>query len=264
MPGEASGTAQGNSGIDTRALVSEIMSSIQSTGNGSRSGGDTVNDKVIRDNVKLRLKLNEVRTENETLKSKLPEGAVVLSKDDAKLFEDFKALGKKPADITKLLKDGETAATELASRKLGDVAADAAKALGWNGVDVLKDQISSRNLRVEMRETEVDDGKGGKTKKPVPFVITGEGAASKAEELTTYVNTNLKGYLPALQGSADSNGDRRAASSTSGGVRVPAQTAAAQTSRAGTSINPVAAVTGRYIRPSQVNPDGSRRDTATK
>lgn len=133
-----------------------------------------------------------------------PAGAVVLTGDQAKAWTAYQALGK-PEDLSALKGERDTLKTTLAERDASEkrlsAADSAAEALGWNS-KATRRLVADQKLTLEMRETEVDDGKGQKVKKPMPFVLSGEGATAKAEPLADVITKEHDVYLPALTASA--------------------------------------------------------------
>jgi hypothetical protein len=174
------------------------------------------------ENFDFREREREREQEIEDLKTKqVPDGAVVLTGDDAKAFTAIKATGvalDKVAERVKLAGDleGKQAATE---RRTSQDAA--AKALKWNP-DVLAPLLDTRKLVIELRDVVVkEQGKADRTAK-VPYVREDKQGASweRLDELVTR-DESLKNFLPALQkvpasGTQGTNGDSAAGSSSSG------------------------------------------------
>lgn len=192
MPDPANPPANGSSATpDFRQLVADAVSAADR------------NPHRVAKTLLARIKDLEQR-----LEAKVPAGAVVLSAEDAKLFESYKALGK-PDEVKATLDkvpvlEGQIAARDTAEarRKAGKAAASA---LGWNEA-VTVDLITDKGYTVELREVEVEekDAKGAvtKVKKSLPHVLTGEGTAAKADLLDAVIQRDHAGYLPALQATA--------------------------------------------------------------
>lgn len=188
-----------------------------------RKDVDEVVDRLVSrygtERAALRVLADENLDHRETarqLKTKIAkDGEVILSADDAKRWAAFQALGKKPEEITAAISENETLRAESAATKQKDVHRKAAEAVGYDA-DVLDDFATTRKLRIEMRDTDVVE-RGKKEKKPLPYVVTGEGTAAKAEPLTDVVERDFKKYEPALRADVA----RRPAGTN--GVTYPAQ-----------------------------------------
>jgi hypothetical protein len=154
-------------------------------------------------------------------KNQVPDGAVVLTGDDAKHFTAIKATGvalDKVAERVKLAGDleGKQAASE---RRTSQDAA--AKALTWNP-DVLAPLLDNHKYLIELRDIVVKEaGKADRTVK-VPYVRKdAQGSAwERLDELVTR-DESLKPFLPALKtvpasGTQGANGSSAAGGSSSG------------------------------------------------
>lgn len=154
--------------------------------------------RLFDENFHLREDKRKLNDDLKAVKDKLPEGAVVLSKEDAAAFEAYKALGK-PEDVKKSLDEKTKNDGELADLKFKQLIGDAAQAHGFKP-NVLADIVKAKGMSIEIGETEVDDGKGGKVKKPAAFVLTNEGKSKV--NLSDYARDNLSDYLPSLAAQA--------------------------------------------------------------
>lgn len=119
-------------------------------------------------------------------------GAVVLSPEDAKAWKRFQELGDVKTverivktDFPRLQQTESLRAQEVTFRQ----AAEDLKEFGVNlNVEVLTDLMThpqrGEGLTIERRLTEVDDGKGGKTKVNFPFVVKRVPVQGKENEFT--------------------------------------------------------------------------------
>jgi hypothetical protein len=161
---------------------------------------------LMNDNYTLRRKNGEYKTEVETLRGKAaPEGAIVLSADDAKAWEAYKAIGK-PDDLTKAVTDRDAAQAELQKLRHEKTLTAAAEAHGYRAAALGK-LPSLAGKAIEMREVEIEGAKV-----PRAFVKDGD----KETGLTEYITAHDPELLPAL--SADAVETRKG-----GGISYPAQ-----------------------------------------
>jgi hypothetical protein len=150
--------------------------------------------KLEKENFNYRRDRANLREENAALKAKVPaDGAVVLSADDAKAWEAYKALGK-PDDLKNSAKLSQTDAADLARFRKAEVAEKAGEIAKFKP-SLLGRLISADGLTLEFG-TEKKDGKD------VPIVSV-KGADGKLTPLADYAENHWGDALPALQ--ADSN-----------------------------------------------------------
>jgi len=151
--------------------------------------------EVLGDNATLREQRRDLRTENATLKAQVaPEGAVVLTGDDAAAYQAYQALGK-PGDLTKRLESGDAAIKRTAELERDAVVAEAATAAGYKP-SVLRDRAG--DLPLTVKEVTVD----GKPVKRAFITPQGQGE----QELTAYAQQQWADYLPALAASQQGQG----------------------------------------------------------
>ena len=131
-----------------------------------------------------------------------PEGAVILTADEAKAWDAYKALGK-PEEVTTKLGERDTLATKVAEAERDGLLRDAAQAAGYK-FPVLKDRAGT--LAIEIR----DVTEGDKTTKRA-FVKTEQGE----RPLTEYAEQHWGDYLPALKATQERQ--------EQGGIAFPAQ-----------------------------------------
>lgn len=133
----------------------------------------------------LRKKIETLETDNAGYRSKVkelegkqvPEGAVVLTGEEATAYPTLKELGK-PEEIKGKLEKLPTLEAEIARRDREAARDAAARALGIEGND-LRPFAGSDALSYETREEEVELQGGKREKRPVPYVKDGEGKEHK-------------------------------------------------------------------------------------
>jgi hypothetical protein len=142
-----------------------------------------------------------------------PEGAVVLTGDDAKHWGHYKALGA-PGDVKKALDEGTTAKGEVGAYRKKDLTATAAKLTRIDGGTLDPEVLGTLAEKLDLVIDDLKDDKGnlvGEDGKPlakdgVPVraaFVKGEG--DKLTGLAAYARANWAKFLPSLkvaQGSA--------------------------------------------------------------
>jgi len=118
-----------------------------------------------------------------------------VSKEDVDALAAYRALGTVD-EVTTQLETGKTAAQEIATYKRDSVVRAAADATGYN-FDVLRDRVGNQELLVR----EVDED-GQKVKRAF---VKPEGGNEIA--LSEYAAQHWSAYLPALNASANGNGE---------------------------------------------------------
>lgn len=162
-------------------------------------------------NYQLRESNRTIGLERDALKGKAaPDGAVVLTADQAKLWEAYQGLGK-PEDVTKALKDRDDAQTELGTFRRNAQIQQAAEAHGYKATALGKIP-SLAGKAIETREIEAD---GQKVKRS--FVKDGD----KETALDAYIQEHDAELLPAL--TADGGGTNTQRQNGQGGSRYPTQ-----------------------------------------
>lgn len=239
------GTPAASDDKTTREALAGFLSDLKGLISTSKDGATAVsvfNESLIKDNYNLREAKRNLKTELENAK-KLPDGAKIVQKDDAVMFDKFKALGIKVDDIPAIIEQNKTL-------RVGQTSRDAAEALGWK-FKPLQKLLTDNALNIEMRETEVENDKKEKEKKQLPFVIEGTGKDSKATRLDEY--EPFKDFHASLV-MDESAGTGAGGRTTQNGIRMPAQSGAGGGSKNGKKGAEVtAAVQGvldsRYKRP---------------
>lgn len=165
------------------------------------------NKQLEADNAKYRDKL---RMLEDQVKKVPAENAVVLSADDAKMFDAFKSLNLKPDEITRQLEQGKKDSEQLTELRELEVDREAGAAVGFKPT-VLSELRKTRGLALEMRDTVVEvNGKKETTK--LPHVRSSNDEKAQWMPLRDYAEANLKDYLPALavadEGSSGGKGSK--------------------------------------------------------
>jgi len=150
--------------------------------------------EVLDDNFKLREKNRTLAADLATAKANTPaDGARVLSKDEAALWEAYTALGA-PDALTQQLATAEGAQSELSTLKRERTMAAAAEAAGYTGkAGTLAKLPSLAGKDLVVKDVEID---GTKTKQA--FVV----ADGKEHALAAYITEHDPEFLPALTAEA--------------------------------------------------------------
>lgn len=179
------------------------------TGAGNGDGENRLTEKEWEDRKRAQLAgksidqlvEKQIALERDLVKARAkaaPDGAVVLTADEAKEWEVFRGLGKAD-DVSKRLKTGEEAATKLAGRERGDTLREVAEIAGFK-VGPFSRLADQDGLSFEVG-AEVE--KDGKKSRPVT-VKTKDG---KSAPLTDYVKTNWADFEPSLTSTGDGKGN---------------------------------------------------------
>lgn len=147
-------------------------------------------DEVEADAYKLREQRRSDRAEIERLKALLPqEGAAVLSPEDAKLYEAYKALGK-VEDLTGALKERDELKQSVKLTERSGVIKDIARAVGYESEVML--ELDSRVPGLVYTSEKKDEG-------TVYYVEFKEGDVAKKMTVTEFYETKFPRYLPSLK-----------------------------------------------------------------
>ena len=153
------------------------------------------------------------RKEIEGLKEKAkglpPEGAVVLTAEEAKFHEAWKALDLKPEDVAALKAERDTLKDKDAQRTRQDAFSGAVKALGWpeDTVVTLLDMRSLDGATVELKPEKGKDKAGKDVDVQVPYVtLAGEG--QKPQKFAEFASAapQLKGIRTDASGNGNGTG----------------------------------------------------------
>jgi hypothetical protein len=163
----------------------------------AKKNGDAVAlaAQLLAENADLRAKRREAEAERDTLKAKVPtEGSVVLTGDDAKVYQDL--TGKVPLkDLPKRLEDADKATTDLATLQKKDQIRSVATDEHLNA-DVLLEFGS------DYEYVQVDVNKDGKTTKAWA-VKDGD------KTIPVLEHDRLKKLAPALTAQGEASGQER-------------------------------------------------------
>lgn len=200
---------------------------------------------VVDENKELRVERRTLR--EEIAKFKAP-GTVVLSADDAKEFEGFKALGKKAADLKKELDGVPELRAKVADHDRRAIAEEAAPLVGYNAA-ALRELITDKRLEISFR----DDTKEGKPVR-IPLVKVAGDDKAQPIPLTEYATKNLTAYIPALT-AKPSTASTQSASMSGGKVQTPhvEQSSGSSTAQNGDGKPRAPAQGNTYLTPSQRN-----------
>lgn len=145
----ARGHGEGGQGPDLTDIKEQLKRLTEREG-----GADKALERVVRENYKLRSERNTLR---EKIKAVPAEGAVILTAEQGKAWEEYQKLGK-PEELVERVKSQGDAAKELATLKREKQVAEAAELLKLKPSAVLK---LVGETPVELK----DEQKDGKTQK---------------------------------------------------------------------------------------------------
>ncbi len=163
-------------------------------------------------------RLTKERDEAETkLRTATTEGNVVVTKEEAALFEKFKKLGKPEdvaankldaiyTDVETRLKDTDALRTESEQHKRDEVTRDAAGLLDWN-FKTLRDVQRHPDYGKDI-EIVIENVKDGDEQVPTPYVKFKKDGKDEKLELNEYADAHWQIWLPALTADASSSGER--------------------------------------------------------
>jgi hypothetical protein len=166
------------------------------------------NEKLKTENAERRKQNKDLETERDTLKAAVPEGAAVLTGEDAKALEALKTAGVKLTDVPKVVEERDTLKTATAAREKRDALTQAVETEGWipESVSVLHRLLGDAPLEVKQEDVEVTEG-GKATKKKMPVgYVTVDGKAvrlsawAEAEKLPATMFTARSGTAPSEAG----------------------------------------------------------------
>lgn len=186
------------------------------------------------ENYKLRSKNRDLAKEAE--KAKLADGSVVLTADEAKTLEEYRALGK-PEELKAVVTERDELKQKVSDGDRQTLLSEAAKAAGWEGKESILKRLVGPDDKVEIRDEQVD----GETVK-VPY-ITPAGDGSVPAKLTDHAKSEWSDFLPALGAEGEGDGD------SGDGTQFPKQKS---TGKAPSNDDAFArAVGGRHVTPSK-------------
>lgn len=227
-----------------RPDITDLVSRVVQQNNGDPQA---TNIALLQQNFDLRDERRELHEQLDTLERRLrkrgeapPKGSVILSAEEAKTWEAFKALNVKPEDVTGLqtraakadAREAEEAATVVAAR-----AAELAEpGTPWNA-KLLARGIRDDKLHLELRSVDQKrtDGQEGTVKVEVPYVRPLSDDKAALQPLAEYATARWgDDLLPALRTPGSGNGGTGEPTPTTNGgqggapgvVRFPVQSRA--------------------------------------
>jgi hypothetical protein len=242
--GASQGGSQGGSRTEVRYVDANVESII------ARHGG--VNATVrhfFRDNKKARDARREAeRQRDQALEAaKLKPGEVKLTGDDAKAWEAYKALGKKPEELTAIITEHGTLKGTVEATTRKTVTQTAAQAVGYNP-DALTDLVETKGLKLILKKEQVNG-----QEQEMPYVQQ-EGKDPVA--LKAFAESNLSLYLPALTAAPSAAQQQQGATGATGDARrtpYPAQSSSGITPPAGNGTDAAPPLRDKRVLPSQRN-----------
>lgn len=151
-------------------------------------------------NFDLREKNRDLRQENDNLKKQLPgEGAVVLTKEQAALWEGFQKLNLKPEEIETQLAAGQTAQATLTRYERDGVKGVLDEAAEAENLKPGLLKVVAENWNVQMRDTEVVGENGEKKTVKRPYVVTMEGDKEKLTGLRDQLKAKGEDVIASLE-----------------------------------------------------------------
>jgi hypothetical protein len=172
------------------------------------------------DNYKLREKNRDLSSQLEATKAKVPgDGAVVLGREDAQAYEEFKKLNLKPADVQAAITERddfkakfEQAQGANAALQREGLLRDVAAVTGYKFTVLADRDRLTPGLDYELRDV---DENGQKVKRAFVKYRDGEGESAPVKEqlLSEFATAKWSDYLPALSA--------QAAGEPAGGRHVP-------------------------------------------
>jgi hypothetical protein len=242
---------------DFRKLLNEVTS--------SAAGGTALSEretKLLRENYKVREKVRELTGQLETATKKVtPEGATVLTGDDAKAWIAFKALGKKPEELTTVLTEHGTLTQEKAQREAQAALDDVAQSLGITNVRAFKRLIAAEGLTVSTKTVKVKDEESGRmVDEQVPVVLKrGAKEGTEPEPLADVLERDFAEDIPTLL--AESVSDDLDAGTTTEETRPARVLGASRTGTSGSGGSQDDAATGgtRFPRIGSREPTGANQ-----
>ena len=168
---------------------------------------------------------DEIRDLKETTKKLPKEGERVLTADEAKEWEAYKALGQTPAELAKRAADFEVLAQKDAERTRSDNAAEAVVAEGWkpDAASVLLRLKDVDGATFEKKKVKEKDRAGADVEVERGF-ITLPGEGQKPQRLSEFVKAMPPAVATMLTGTAAGTGTAgTGASAERGGITYPPQ-----------------------------------------
>lgn len=190
--GAGSGGA-GDDDTDASAAVARLIAGAQ---------GDATRAvlKLYRDNYRLREKNRDLTTQLQQAQGAAPpQGAVVLSGEEAQAWEAYKALGA-PKDVEAKLREGQTHGEELARARRAETLRTVAETARFKPSVLEALDAQAGGLEYEVK----DEQQNGQTVK-VAYVKDAQG---QQKPLTQYAQERWGDFLPSLRAEPQGNGVR--------------------------------------------------------
>jgi hypothetical protein len=149
-------------------------------------------DEMFEVNARFEKKISKLTTELDTVKAKIPsDGSIVLTKEEAPLWESYKKLGTPDVLVPKAQLDDANAKIALIDTEKLNF--NAARELGFKGT-VFHDLVQAKGLHVEIK----DENENGKAVKRV-YVRPKADEKAPLVLATKHIETQLADYLPSLR-----------------------------------------------------------------
>jgi hypothetical protein len=183
-----------------------------------KAGGDQakLSEKLFKVLLKARDKISELEDENEELReSSIGDGFVAISKADADLLDEYRALGK-PADLKAATEKVTQLQDDIARRDRDANRTEVARTAGYVPEVLRKAAADS----VQFVPTKIKDEKSGKEFDSFNVVDTGPDGKPRTRTLDQWEeDPDVKPLLPALKASRDSQTPSGRPQSPSGGYQ---------------------------------------------
>lgn len=187
----------GNGG-NTREAESEFIARINRLV--QREGGtNEALGTVLAENARYRERNRNLESELTAERAKVPEGAVVLTKEQAQEWAAYQELGK-PEEIKTTVEEGRTLAQRLSSTERNMRLREAADVLGWDAetLDTLARTPDGKLYDFEIPTEEVEGEGGEKSKSRVPYIVT-DAEKKEKRKLTEHAKDAWAKFMPVLQ-----------------------------------------------------------------
>lgn len=222
--------------------------------------------ELLHDNFKLRRKNAELNDLNEELESLVPEeGSAIISAEDKKELDEFRALKLKPADITKQGEELVKLQGEAKQRENESVYADAAEALGYANVAAVSKALKREGLHIEMKTVKRDDpdNPGRKISVEEPHVRKANDEKAPLELLSDYIDRELSDFIPAFEAEPKSDEDEGEAEGA-GNAKAGVGASAMRSVRPGNGTSGASAVAIPTTKRTAVPSGAGRQERATE
>lgn len=178
----------------------------------SAAGGTALSEretKLLRENFKVRERLREATGQLEAAgKKAAPEGATVLTGDEAKEYLEFKKIGIAVKDLVPKLAEHATLLQDKTQRDAQAALDGVAEALGITNVRAFKRLVAAEGLTVSMKTVKVKDETSGKmVDEQVPVVRTrGAAETTEPEPLMDVLERDFAEDIPTLLAESAADG----------------------------------------------------------